>query len=187
MLHLYGLSMKMDPNSKKWSQKGYHSLPFAAKVSVRRSLIFKQSHSLNNWHESFPHHSILTVWNSRLRQQISKILTLYKVSLSLRWNDEGKQADKTKAECFKAWRLFVHSPRDLMHWISLRSLLRTYEWSTCSKSSIVFTDTKSATEKRTTPLYATCTSPIMYLICPPKFCISIIFNLSWDGCNIQEK
>ena len=27
----------MDQNSKKWSQKGYHSLPFAVKVSVRRS------------------------------------------------------------------------------------------------------------------------------------------------------
>ena len=30
--------------------------------------------------------------------------------------------------------------------------------------------------------YATCTSPIMHLICPPKFCISIVFNFSWDGC-----
>ena len=30
----------MDRNSKKWSQKGYHSLPFATKDSVRRSLIF---------------------------------------------------------------------------------------------------------------------------------------------------
>ena len=69
-----------------------------------------------------------------------------------------------------------------------RSLLRTYERSTCSKSSIVFTDTKSrAMKKRTTPIYAICTSPIMHLICPPKFCISIIFNFSWDGCNIQEK
>ena len=35
--------------------------------------------------------------------------------------------------------------------------------------------------------YATCTSPIMHLICPPKFCISIVFNFSWDGCNTQEK
>ena len=49
----------MNRNSQKWSQKGYHSLSFAAKVSVRRSLIFKQSHSLNNRHGSFPHHSIL--------------------------------------------------------------------------------------------------------------------------------
>ena len=32
--------------------------------------------------------------------------------------------------------------------------------------------------------YATCTSP-PYL--PPKFCISIVFNFSWDGCNTQEK
>ena len=43
---------------------------------------------------------------------------------------------------------FVRSLRDLVYWSSLRSLLRTYEWSTCSKSSIVFTDTKSATEKK---------------------------------------
>ena len=27
----------------------------------------------------------------------------------------------------------------------------------------------------------------MHLSCPPKFCISIVFNLSWDGCNTQEK
>ena len=38
--------------------------------------------------------------------------------------------------------------RDLMHWSSLCSLLRTYDWSTCSKSSILFTDTKSANEKK---------------------------------------
>ena len=36
-------------------------------------------------------------------------------------------------------------------------------------------------------LFATCTSPIMHLICPSKFCISIVFNFSWDGCNTQEK
>ena len=35
----------MAPNSQKWSQKGYHSLPFAAKVSVPRS--FEQFRSLN--------------------------------------------------------------------------------------------------------------------------------------------
>ena len=122
----------MDRNSQKWSQKGYHSLPFAAKVSVWRS--FEQFHSLNNRHRNFPHQSIppcnlykwkvfltacrntaayciifLTVWNSWLRQQISKIPSLYKVSLSFCWNDEGKQAVKTKAECFKAWRLFLFS------------------------------------------------------------------------------
>ena len=123
----------MDRNSEKWSQKCYHSLPFAAIVSVRRSLIFKQSHSLNNRHRNFPHHSILpcnlykwkvfltaacrntaayciiflTLWNSWLRQQFLKIPSLYMVSLIFRWNDEGKQAVKTKAECFKAWRLFL--------------------------------------------------------------------------------
>ena len=36
----------MDQNSQKWSQKGYQSLPFAVKVSVRRS--FEQFHNLNN-------------------------------------------------------------------------------------------------------------------------------------------
>ena len=37
--------------------------------------------------------------------------------------------------------------------------------------------------------YATCTYPIMHLICPPpgKFCLRIVFNSSWDGCNTQEK
>ena len=82
----------------------------------------------------------------------------------------------------------ARSLRDLMHWSSLRSLLRTYERSIYSKSSILFSDTKSGpTKKRTTPIYATCTSPIMHLICPPKFFISIIFIFFWDGCNTQEK
>ena len=27
----------------------------------------------------------------------------------------------------------------------------------------------------------------MHLICPIKFCISFVFNFSWDGCNTQEK
>ena len=28
------------------------------------------------------------------------------------------------------------------------------------------------------------TSPIMHLICPPKFCISMVFNIfSWEGGN----
>ena len=34
-------------------------------------------------------------------------------------------------------------------------------------------------------VYATSTFPIMHLLCPPKFCISIVFNFSWDGCNTQ--
>ena len=38
--------------------------------------------------------------------------------------------------------------RDLMHWSSLCSLLRTYERSTCSKSSILFTETKSRQMKQ---------------------------------------
>ena len=76
---------------------------------------------------------------------------------------------------------FARPLRNLVHWGSLRSLLRTYERSNCSKSSILFTDTKFG------PIYGTCTSPIMHLICRPKFCISIIFNFSWHGCNIQRK
>ena len=36
--------------------------------------------------------------------------------------------------------------------------------------------------------YAIYTSPIMHLICPPhppaQFCINIVFNFSWDGCNL---
>ena len=40
------------------------------------------------------------------------------------------------------------SLRDLMHWSSLCSLLRTDEWSTCSKSSILFTETKSRQMKK---------------------------------------
>ena len=85
----------MDRDSQKWSQKWYHSLSFAAKVSVRRS--FEQFHNWNKRQWSFPHHSIppcnlykwkffltvcrntaayciifLTVWNSWLRQQILK-------------------------------------------------------------------------------------------------------------------
>ena len=35
--------------------------------------------------------------------------------------------------------------------------------------------------------YATCTSSKMHLICRPKFCVSIVFNFTWDGCNTQEK
>ena len=177
----------------------------------------------------------LTVWNSWLRQQISEIPSLYKGSLSFCFNDEGKQAVKTKAECFKAWRLFLFSSlslsnmhywpsvksmtgyiwpnsffsllldflkvlyffprwlchetssfarflRGLMHWSSLRSLLRSYKRSTCSKSSILFTKTMSGPmKKRTTPIYATCTSPIMYLICPSKLNIMVMQNLRRGG------
>ena len=93
--------------------------------------------------------------------------------------------------CHKTWLCHeLGRLRDLMQSSSLRSLLRTYERSTYSKSSILFSDTKSGPKKkRTTPIliYTTCTSPIMHLICPPKFCISIIFNFFWDGCNTQEK
>ena len=28
---------------------------------------------------------------------------------------------------------------------------------------------------------------ITHLVCPPKFCISVALNFSWDHCNTQEK
>ena len=28
---------------------------------------------------------------------------------------------------------------------------------------------------------------MMHLTYPPKFCISIVCNFSWDGCNTKEK
>ena len=34
---------------------------------------------------------------------------------------------------------------------------------------------------------AICTSPIIYLVCPVKFCISIVFYFSWEHYNTQEK
>ena len=66
----------------------------------------------------------LTVWNSWLRQPILKMPSLYKVSSSFRWNEEGTQAVKTKADsCFKAWRLFLFSSlylSNMHYWPSVR-------------------------------------------------------------------
>ena len=58
-------SLNNGPKQGKLSQKGYHSLPFAAKVSVRCS--FEQFHNLNKRQGSFPHNSItpLTYTNER--------------------------------------------------------------------------------------------------------------------------
>ena len=36
-------------------------------------------------------------------------------------------------------------------------------------------------------LFATCTSSIMHLICPPKFCITFVFHFSWVLQPFQEK
>ena len=36
-------------------------------------------------------------------------------------------------------------------------------------------------------LFAISKSPVMNLVCPLKFCISIVFSFSWDHCNTQEK
>ena len=35
--------------------------------------------------------------------------------------------------------------------------------------------------------YATCTSPIMHLICPPEFCTTFVFHFSWVLQPSQEK
>ena len=43
------------------------------------------------------------------------------------------------------------------------------------------TATATRTGKGNTPLAH------LHLICPQKFCISTVFNFSWDGCNTQEK
>ena len=68
----------------------------------------------------------LTVWNSWLRQPILKIPNLYEVSLSFRWNEEGTQAVKTKADsCFKAWRLFLFSSlflSNMHYWPCVKSI-----------------------------------------------------------------
>ena len=36
-------------------------------------------------------------------------------------------------------------------------------------------------------LFTTCTSSIMHLICPPKFCITFVFHFSWVLQPFQEK
>ena len=38
-----------------------------------------------------------------------------------------------------------------------------------------------------TTLFTTCTTPIMYLICPPKFCITFVFHFSWVLQPSSEK
>ena len=93
-----------------------------------------------------------------------------------------------------------------------KEFLRTWECLNCKKSSQLFSwETRSfakcfrdyillwASEGAKVlfgePVYvvvqfcscATCTSPILHLICPAKFCTSIVFNFSWDSCNTQEK
>jgi len=31
------------------------------------------------------------------------------------------------------------------------------------------------------------TSPIIHLVCPPKFCVGVVLNFSWDDSMSQEK
>ena len=35
-------------------------------------------------------------------------------------------------------------------------------------------------------LFANCTSLIIQLVCPQRFCLSIVFNFSWDDCSLRE-
>ena len=134
----------MNPNSQKSSQKCYHSLPFAAKVSVRRS--FEQFHNLNKGqaivasrinqchHETYTNERffwprvetrLLIAFSYRLEllTQAANFEDTKSLPLSFRWNDEGKQAVKPKAECFKAWRLFLFSLlflSNMHYWLSVR-------------------------------------------------------------------
>ena len=50
-----------------------------------------------------------------------------------------------------------------------------------------FSESIQTWSKMTFFQFATCTSPILHLICSPKFCMSVVFNFSWDDCNTQEK
>ena len=52
----------------------------------------------------------------------------------------------------------------------MNSLLKTFNSSWAAHESY-------AHSRTTFHLYATCTSPIMHLICPPKFCIAFVFHL----------
>ena len=216
----------MNPNSQKWSQKCYHSLPFAAKVSVRRS--FEQFHNLNKGQAIVASRiNHIPPWNlykwkvflTACRNTAAYCIFLpfgtpdsgskfrrYQVFIRYHWASagmtKGNRLSKRKRNVLRrddyfyfhhysfqicitdqAWGQydwiygqipFLHfarlcrSPlfflvgyamrlrrllRDLMHWSSLCSLLRTYERSTCSKSSILFTETKSRPiKKRTTPI-----------------------------------
>ena len=71
----------------------------------------------------------LTVGNSWLRQQTSKVASLY---INYHWasagmTKAGKQAVRTKAECFKAWRLFLLSSLFLSN-IVTHQAWGQYDW-----------------------------------------------------------
>ena len=62
------------------------------------------------------------------------------------------------------------------------------EFSSQMREILLFLTTNmAAVTSRSNHQYSTFISPIMHLIGPPRFCISIVFNFSWDGCNTQEK
>ena len=60
-------------------------------------------------------------------------------------------------------------------------ILKTVPW-----NPVVQFDTTPSQALTFSRLYATCSSPMMYLICPPKFCITFVFRhaqfLWCDGC-----
>ena len=207
----------MDQNSQKGSLKGYHSLPFAVKVSRRRS--FEQFRSLNKRRGSFPHHSIppcklnmpfinkVKVFWPRVETRPSYCIFLpfgtpdsgskfrrYQVFiryyLASAGMTKGSRLSKRKRNVLflsnmhywpsARWSIWLDiwpnscfcilldflkvlyfffplffswlvMPRDLVarlfaartHALKLASLLRTYERWICSKSSILFNETKS--------------------------------------------
>ena len=79
-----------------------------------------------------------------------------------------------------AWRLTSQS-----HWKKLPQSLnlpngsRPYHKTKCENKIRPLT-------QRTT-LFTTCTTPIMHLICPPKFCITFVFHFSWVLQPSSEK
>ena len=137
----------MNPNSQKCSQKliPYHWLrksPFD--VHLNSFIVWitdnETSRIIQSYHVT--EHAILykltVFWppgETRLLIAFSYRLELLtqaanfedtnSLSPSFLWNDEGKQAIKTKAECFKAWRLFSLSSlflSNMHYWPSVRSI-----------------------------------------------------------------
>ena len=146
----------MDQNSQKGSLKGYHSLPFAVKVSRRRS--FEQFRSLNKRRGRFPHHSIPPC---KLNMPFVLFLSNMHYWPSARWSiwlDIWPNSSfcilldflKVLYFFFPLFFSWLVMPRDLVvrlfaartHALKLASLLRTYERWICSKSSILFNETK---------------------------------------------
>ena len=79
----------------------------------------------------------------------------------------------------------VHDLKNVHCWSSLIDLLHCHD---------VLTNTCTC-QPRSTKIwrclevfaFATCTSPITHLICPPKFCIAFVFHFSWVLKLSQEE